>query len=400
MFFVDVGLLLARIPGMPTLRERIGELREAKGLSRRQLSIRASLHPNYLSRIDRGERGPNASTTYKIAKALGLDDATTAELIHLAQAEGLGGGPAWVPADLVPWRDALLPLQIDPPEKPGNLDWYWRNVIACVRPLLARIYLDRFGVEGFSHQLQFLPAPGQVEPLAVAEQFCRFAVPVEADLTRLALHLRAWSLSGEGVFACQMVRQEDQSRLGASGVKVGAIWTASLRLIAWRLWADVDFLAAYPPIHEPQGIEVLCFLLGDRAIILPAINGDKRLAQASPGVFTEWPPHAPVNREWDFDPLPGQMIAGTAKDLVRSALWYLRQLSAEPELWARIVAHLPSDRAPWGCEPAAMIDHLEQWLRRAEAPTKSRIPAHVARNPSADRSCGNRGDRDGRLGTR
>jgi len=54
-------------------RERVRELRQAKGLSQEELSFKAGVHRTYLGGIERGERNPSLRNIAAIARALGVD---------------------------------------------------------------------------------------------------------------------------------------------------------------------------------------------------------------------------------------------------------------------------------------------------------------------------------------
>ncbi len=53
--------------------KRIKELRKLKGLSQEQLSEKAEITPNYLSRIERGTENPTLDMLIKLAIALDID---------------------------------------------------------------------------------------------------------------------------------------------------------------------------------------------------------------------------------------------------------------------------------------------------------------------------------------
>lgn len=52
---------------------RIKELRKKKGLSQEQLSEKADITPNYLSRIERGTENPTLDMFIRLADALGVE---------------------------------------------------------------------------------------------------------------------------------------------------------------------------------------------------------------------------------------------------------------------------------------------------------------------------------------
>jgi len=52
---------------------RIKELRKKKGLSQEQLSEKADITPNYLSRIERGTENPTLDMFIRLANALGVE---------------------------------------------------------------------------------------------------------------------------------------------------------------------------------------------------------------------------------------------------------------------------------------------------------------------------------------
>lgn len=52
---------------------RIKELRKKRGLSQEQLSEKAEITPNYLSRVERGTENPTLDMFIKLAKALEVD---------------------------------------------------------------------------------------------------------------------------------------------------------------------------------------------------------------------------------------------------------------------------------------------------------------------------------------
>ncbi len=62
--------------------KRVGELRQARGLSQEELAFRARVHRTYLGGIGRGERKPSLKNVTAIADALGL---TLAELFQFNQ---------------------------------------------------------------------------------------------------------------------------------------------------------------------------------------------------------------------------------------------------------------------------------------------------------------------------
>lgn len=59
-------------------------LREAHGLSRRELARRAGLNATYVSMLERGERSPSDETLAKLAAGLGLSDHEEPELYGAA----------------------------------------------------------------------------------------------------------------------------------------------------------------------------------------------------------------------------------------------------------------------------------------------------------------------------
>lgn len=52
---------------------RIKELRKKKGLSQEQLSEKAEITPNYLSRVERGTENPTLNMLIKLANALEVE---------------------------------------------------------------------------------------------------------------------------------------------------------------------------------------------------------------------------------------------------------------------------------------------------------------------------------------
>lgn len=52
---------------------RIKELRKKKGLSQEELSEKADITPNYLSRIERGTENPTMDMFIRLADALGVE---------------------------------------------------------------------------------------------------------------------------------------------------------------------------------------------------------------------------------------------------------------------------------------------------------------------------------------
>lgn len=64
---------------------RIRQLRQAKGISARDLADRASLTPSYISRIENGKVSPTVATLGKVVQAMGE---TFASLFSNSQAEG------------------------------------------------------------------------------------------------------------------------------------------------------------------------------------------------------------------------------------------------------------------------------------------------------------------------
>src|SRR5665647_506696 len=64
---------------------RIRKLRQAKGISARDLADRASLTPSYISRIENGKVSPTVATLGKVVQAMGE---TFASLFGNSQAEG------------------------------------------------------------------------------------------------------------------------------------------------------------------------------------------------------------------------------------------------------------------------------------------------------------------------
>ncbi|MNJ33271.1 HTH-type transcriptional regulator PuuR [compost metagenome] len=52
--------------------ERIRQIRKKRGFSQEQLAERASLHPNYIGQIERGEKNLTMETLHKITKGFGM----------------------------------------------------------------------------------------------------------------------------------------------------------------------------------------------------------------------------------------------------------------------------------------------------------------------------------------
>jgi len=70
----------------------VRSIREAQGLSSRQLALRANVSPPYMWRIEKAERDPSPDTIQRIADALGVGiDAISypAVTIHVAADEAV-----------------------------------------------------------------------------------------------------------------------------------------------------------------------------------------------------------------------------------------------------------------------------------------------------------------------
>lgn len=65
--------------------ERLRQLREAKGLSMRQLAERSEVDVGVISRVERGQyKPPKITTIGKLARALGLNNEEEEELLRLS----------------------------------------------------------------------------------------------------------------------------------------------------------------------------------------------------------------------------------------------------------------------------------------------------------------------------
>ena len=83
-------------------KNRIRDLRRRNGFTQEQLAERTSMSPEYLSRIERGERGLSVKVAEKLASALG---STTAEVLGLEAANGAVAASGFA-EDTVPYEAA------------------------------------------------------------------------------------------------------------------------------------------------------------------------------------------------------------------------------------------------------------------------------------------------------
>ncbi len=54
------------------LAKQVRRLRTSQGMSQEEPALKAGLHPNYISDLERATRTPNVFTCWKIAHSLGL----------------------------------------------------------------------------------------------------------------------------------------------------------------------------------------------------------------------------------------------------------------------------------------------------------------------------------------
>src|SRR5947209_1115429 len=70
---------------MPNFMELLEELREARAISKKDMAVRASLSPGYISLLTRGTRkAPSEEVVHALAEALGLGAKERIELFEAA----------------------------------------------------------------------------------------------------------------------------------------------------------------------------------------------------------------------------------------------------------------------------------------------------------------------------
>ena len=70
---------------MPSFIERLEELRESRGISKKDMALRAGISPGYISLLTRGTRiAPSKEVVYELAEALELDVNERVELFDFA----------------------------------------------------------------------------------------------------------------------------------------------------------------------------------------------------------------------------------------------------------------------------------------------------------------------------